>query len=602
MSKRRYLASFDVQTGKLIREFTNRMIFMTSTDPVCFSDDGKYALTGSYQGQIRLWNVSAGKCLYSFSSDLTPHSACFSPDGSTVLTGHTDGTIREWKIPEIIQYEYLLNRIHTSDALLAEQALFDNLKYRFNILMNEKNIDAALNIIKEMANLPILGKSEDYRDVKRLISAYCVKEGKIGYQVKNVIPMTIGNEFKPSRDLTKAIIVSKMEGNIKLIEVETGKLIDDFQDSSALVGSIILSAKINSDGSKIVTGTNMHEYIIWDVKTRKASSSTFADESNDHFYVDAISSDGNKAVLRNIDNMGQNRGIIFVVDLDTLEIMYSYYIDKGGIYFSPDCKKFLILDGNKITLADSASNEIIFDFIGHVNDVYWAGFSADGKYILSHDNDYVIKLWDVETGNCLHTLKGMSPSGSNNSFHIAFCAGDTKIIAYSLFRENHTICIWDTITGILYSMLEFENEEAYCVNISSDGQTLFVAGECSIQHKRLIRAWNTKTNQCVLAELSGIDVHIGTQDIYFNSDDWKILCVSLDKAVLYDLDYDLTFPGWKNWDEGARPYLEIFLTLHPNYTEEDFNNILIPDLQNRGYGWLRPEGVRIKLDELQFGW
>jgi len=37
-------------------------------------------------------------------------------------------------------------------------------------------------------------------------------------------------------------------------------------------------------------------------------------------------------------------------------------------------------------------------------------------------------------------------------------------------------------------------------------------------------------------------------------------------------------------------------------TEEDFNNILILDLQNRGYGWLRPEGVRIKLDELQFGW
>jgi hypothetical protein len=49
---------------------------------------------------------------------------------------------------------------------------------------------------------------------------------------------------------------------------------------------------------------------------------------------------------------------------------------------------------------------------------------------------------------------------------------------------------------------------------------------------------------------------------------------------------------------GARPYLEIFRTLHPTWTDEDFNNILIPDLQRRGYGWLRPEGVRVELDKL----
>jgi hypothetical protein len=82
----------------------------------------------------------------------------------------------------------------------------------------------------------------------------------------------------------------------------------------------------------------------------------------------------------------------------------------------------------------------------------------------------------------------------------------------------------------------------------------------------------------------------------------KIVSTSSEEVLIHELDYDLSFPGWQDWDEGARPYLDIFLTLHPNWTEDDFNNILIPDLQNRGYGWLRPEGVRIKLDELQFGW
>ncbi|MDR2370550.1 MAG: hypothetical protein LBD71_03650 [Treponema sp.] len=31
---------------------------------------------------------------------------------------------------------------------------------------------------------------------------------------------------------------------------------------------------------------------------------------------------------------------------------------------------------------------------------------------------------------------------------------------------------------------------------------------------------------------------------------------------------------------------------------DDFNSILIPDLQNRGYGWLRPEGIRKEPEEM----
>jgi hypothetical protein len=83
----------------------------------------------------------------------------------------------------------------------------------------------------------------------------------------------------------------------------------------------------------------------------------------------------------------------------------------------------------------------------------------------------------------------------------------------------------------------------------------------------------------------------------FSRDGTKIAYADNGRIIIYDLDYDLTFPGWQDWDEGARPYLDIFLTLHPNWTDEDFNNILVPDLQNRGYGWLRPEGVRKELEK-----
>lgn len=82
---------------------------------------------------------------------------------------------------------------------------------------------------------------------------------------------------------------------------------------------------------------------------------------------------------------------------------------------------------------------------------------------------------------------------------------------------------------------------------------------------------------------------------------------------LWEFVYDYEFPPQKEWDEGAKPYLEIFLTLHspyakdgisrkgkPQWTEDDFK-ILMRDLGYRGYGWLREDGVRKKLDEFARG-
>jgi len=111
----------------------------------------------------------------------------------------------------------------------------------------------------------------------------------------------------------------------------------------------------------------------------------------------------------------------------------------------------------------------------------------------------------------------------------------------------------------------------------------------------MLKLWDIETGECIhIFE----DFDSEVIKVCFSPDGEQIVAATEKNIYIYDLDYDLHFPGWQDWDEGARPYLEIFLALHPKWTEDDFNNILIPDLQNRGYGWLRPEGVRAKLDEI----
>jgi hypothetical protein len=106
--------------------------------------------------------------------------------------------------------------------------------------------------------------------------------------------------------------------------------------------------------------------------------------------------------------------------------------------------------------------------------------------------------------------------------------------------------------------------------------------------------------------------HTGeVQSVCLSSDGRWVLSGSTDETIrLWELDWEYEFPGWADWDDGARPYLSIFLTLHcpiafagfsrvgkPAWNEENFQG-LIKGLQHRGFGWLRPEGVRKKLDEM----
>ncbi len=93
---------------------------------------------------------------------------------------------------------------------------------------------------------------------------------------------------------------------------------------------------------------------------------------------------------------------------------------------------------------------------------------------------------------------------------------------------------------------------------------------------------------------------------------------------IWHLDWELEEKEKADWDEGVRYHLEIFLTQHtpyvaelpkyrqpteeelvlaltrrgkPAWTEDDFKQLLYT-LGCAGYGWLRPEGVRQKLNEM----
>ncbi|MCG6551726.1 MAG: WD40 repeat domain-containing protein, partial [Candidatus Magnetominusculus sp. LBB02] len=104
----------------------------------------------------------------------------------------------------------------------------------------------------------------------------------------------------------------------------------------------------------------------------------------------------------------------------------------------------------------------------------------------------------------------------------------------------------------------------------------------------------------------------GAHSVCFSPDGWFAYSGSADcKLRSFYIDWEIEARDIKDWDDGARPYAEQFIAIHtpfinnsftrrgePLWQELDISSFLT-ELSLRGYGWLRPDGVAAKLNELK---
>ena len=272
------------------------------------------------------------------------------------------------------------------------------------------------------------------------------------------------------------------------------------------------TAKFSPDDSKVVTASDDHTAIIWDTATGMVLAKLKGHINavyNAEFYVD-----GSKVVTASDDNTAIIWDVATGKELAKLEGYSFLEIDRDNSKLA----MITLGDNNNIAIIwDMATGKELAKLKGHVLAVCTAKFSPDGSKIITSSFDQTAIIWDVVTGMELTRLEG-------NSGYVAttkFCPDSSKVVTTSF---NNTAIIWDVATGKELIKLEGHTNPVQTAEFSPDSSKVITASD---DHTAII--WDVTTGK----KLAMLERHSdGVNTAEFSPDGSKVVTASNDYTAI----------------------------------------------------------------------
>ena len=461
--------------------------------------DGMTVLTGSRDGNIRLWDVTTGKVIRTFAgqtSSIVPVG--FIPDGTRILTlsGYS-ATLWDATTGTMFQ-----NFTDAEGKNLRCAAISPDGTIVFTVSVNTMKLwdtatGAELRTFTEDASMH--AESAAFGpDGTKLVTGYSDGTAKLWDTATGAVLCTFTGHtswvesvaFSP--DGAK-VLTGSYDDTAKLWDAVTGGLLRTFTGHTGFVNSVTF----NADGSKVLTGSEDGTARLWDALTGKLIHA--ANVHPDHVDSVAFSAGGAKVMTHAVD------GTVKLCDAATgvpLQVFTGHTTFVNSVAFSLDGTNVAITSYDALILFDVATGTALQKFVD-MSPLTSVAFSPDGTKLVTgcYNNTGIYyetaKLWDAATGTVLRTFTG----NTETVWSVAFSPDGTKVLTgaggyervwpYTQFIYVPSDCcakLWDIATGALLCTFNGHVAPVNSVAFSADGTKVLTGTDDGTA-----RLWNALT-------------------------------------------------------------------------------------------------------------
>lgn len=177
--------------------------------------------------------------------------------------------------------------------------------------------------------------------------------------------------------------------------------------------------------------------------------------------------------------------IVSIGNGQTLMTLNGHSDAVTSVCFLPSGKTLVSASEDKtLRLWDVQSGECIKVMEGHRRKVQYVTCSQDGT-IASASWDNTIRIWNALSGKCVHKLEGHT----RNVSYVSFNSSGTQVVSAS---NDHTVCVWDIKKGQKVTTYQGHKECVLAAVFSNDGKCVASASE-----DKVIQVWNVATGECI---------------------------------------------------------------------------------------------------------
>jgi WD40 repeat protein len=507
---------WEPETGRLVHLLRG---FSSDVRGLVFSPDGRVLAAMNFE-QIRAWDVATGQTVHVWPKQGQVQALAFDAEGKQLLALHRSGLILAWdlasgapagRFPLAKGFSGSSCGALSTDGRLLAVARQARDGWEVVVCQRETQHEVARlrGLRRQPARLV-------FQDEARRVAAcgpfienplkpgpaelrvWDVAEGGVGTELGGHTSALTAAAFAPGG---KRLVSGGTDCSLRLWDTAQGKPVWNVANDSRVFPPITALAWA-PDGNRLASAGEDGVVRLWEVASRTAvllrghklpiKALAFSPDGR------LLASGAGKGNL--MPAPGAQDTELKVWETSTGREARTIPSPPGAIEcvaFGPDSRLLLsagALQGTpsaagKVYLWDALTGEARGTLAGHSQGVRSAGFSRDGRWVVSGGDDRVIRIWDASTGETLRELAGHRSRVRS----VAFSPDDRRIVSGSeptFSPVGGEVKLWDVRTGVEVLELAGPFDGVRQVAFSPEGRRLLAVDRLSLVSAE-VRIWDS---------------------------------------------------------------------------------------------------------------